>query len=50
MLADLEISERSGDLCFSSRHLDLLLEPCDRNVDFALLESELRKRGNGRLA
>lgn len=50
MSAHLEIGERSSDLGFSPCHLDLLFEPGDRNLDLALLESELRKCGNGRLA
>lgn len=46
----LEIGQRGGDLRFSSRHLDLLFEPGDRNLNLALLECELCKCGNGRLA
>lgn len=50
MSAYFEIRERRGDLSLASRHLDLLLEPSDRDLDLALLESELCKCGNGRLA
>lgn len=50
MSANLQIGERSGDLCLSSSHLDLLLKPSDRNLDLALLESELGKCGNSRFA
>ena len=46
---DLEIGERSGNLCFPSRHLDLLLEPGDRNLNFALPESKLCECRHSRL-